>query len=195
MTFQIFTDYNANIGIEQDTKSFFFKNALKRPIPLNMDNVSAYTANDSDGKVGNIIKFSYNTGTLTNATVAGLTVKNYLEGGIIAGGEPVGLAVFLKDKATKEGTVSAIATFHRHSSSDQTTQRGLAIFGDVTDIHYYAGIATNLFRFVGANTPLQTGSLKDSDDADIKCDRYLVLSAGDRLNPTELYIAIYDTKN
>jgi len=52
----------------------------------------------------------------------------------------------------------------------------------------------SLFYFdstMASKPPLGAGSLKDSDDADIKCDKYLI----NNINGTPYYIPLYDTLN
>ena len=161
-----FDDHNGGIGIEQGQKSLFFKGALKKAIPFDMDNVSSFTRSDASGKVGNILKFSYDIGTLSgDVTAAGACIKGYFEGGIISGGtsEAIGLAVYFKDKITKSlGAKSAILSLHRHSDSDQTTERGIAIFGDVTKGIVLSGAMTNVMEFVNGTEGISAGSSKSN---------------------------------
>ena len=92
------------------------------------------------------------------------------------------------------GGRAAIHTFHNHADSTQTVDRGLAIFGDVSDMLYTSGTQTNFVRFISASTsPIASGSVKNSDASDIKSDYRIKIAIGDEQNSTTLYIPAYDT--
>jgi hypothetical protein len=188
-----FDDYNGGFGFEQDQKSLFFKGDLNKIRPLDMDSAEAFALSDASGKAGNIIKFSYNTGTLsgdTGVTAAGLCVKGYFEGGSIAGGlsEAAGFSVFFKDKITKSGGAkSSILSIHRHSESDQTTERGLAIFGDVSNGLVLSGTMTNVFEFISGNEGISAGSTKSTPGT---VDKWLTID----INGTTHYLPSYVSK-
>jgi len=183
------------MGLSQATSISNFLRRVKNKIQVK-DEVSEFFKNATDvDKINHINEIEVtNSNTYTDNTT-GIVAKAYFDGPTLSGGEVNAFTSYLKLKdTTVTGTVASIASFHVHASTNQTVQRGVAIFGDVTDVFYYSGTSTNLFRFLDTNGPISAGSLKDSDGVDIKADYRITIVLGDRLNPTAtLYIPAYDT--